>query len=106
MYAAIRQYEMGAGSVADFMRIVDAGLADTLSGQPGFLGYHVIASGADEVVSVTLFEDEEQAVRSNDVAAAFVRDHLQAFQLNVVSAVSGEVLISRNGPGVVAAAAR
>ena len=103
MYAAIRQYEMGAGSVSDFMRIVDAGLADTLSSQPGFLAYHVIASGADEVVSITLFEEEEQAVRSNALAAEFVRDHLQPFQLNVVSAVSGEVLISRNAAGIPAA---
>ena len=103
MYAAIRQYEMGAGSVSEFMRIVDAGLADTLSEQPGFVAYHVIASGADEVVSVTVFEDEEQAVRLHDVAAAFVRDHLQPFQLNVVSAISGEVLISRNATGIVAA---
>ena len=48
-YAAIRQYEMGAGSVRDFVRIVDEGLVATLSGQPGFVGYHVITSGADEV---------------------------------------------------------
>lgn len=95
MYAAVRQYELGAGSVKDFMRVVDKGLAPRLSEEPGFVGYHVVASGADEVVSVTLFEDEESAARSNELAAEFVREHLTQFQLNLTSAMSGAVHVSR-----------
>jgi heme-degrading monooxygenase HmoA len=98
-YAAIRQYEMGAGSVSEFVRIVDEGLAETLSGQPGFLGYHMITSGADEVVSVSVYDDEESAVRSNQLAAEFVHDRLQQFQLNLTVAMSGEVRVSRSAPG-------
>lgn len=99
MYAAVRQYEMGSGTVSDFMRIVDEGLAETLSSQPGFVAYHVVASGADEVVSVSLFDDQESATRSNELAAEFVRDRLQQFQLNLTSALSGEVRVSRGGAG-------
>lgn len=95
MYAAIRRYEMGAGSVDDFIRIVDGAFADTLSQQPGFVAYHVIASGSDQVVSLTLFRDQESAVRSSDLAAEFVRERLQQFQLNLTSAMSGEVGVSR-----------
>ena len=94
-YAAIRQYEMGAGSVSEFVRLVDQGLAEELSGQAGFVGYQVITSGADEVVSVSVFDDEDSAIRSNQLAAEFVRDHLQQFQLNLTAAMSGEVRISR-----------
>ena len=94
-YAAIRQYEMGAGSVSEFVRLVDQGLAEELSGQPGFVGYQVIITGADEVVSVSVFDDEDSAVRSNQLAAGFVRDRLQQFQLNLTVAMSGEVRISR-----------
>jgi heme-degrading monooxygenase HmoA len=97
-YAAIRQYEMGAGSVSDFMRIVDEGLAETLSALPGFVGYHVITSGADEVVSVSIFDDEDGAVRSNQLAAEFVHDRLQQFQLNLTVAMSGEVRVARTAP--------
>jgi heme-degrading monooxygenase HmoA len=95
MYAAIRQYEMGAGSVADFMRAVDEGFADALSQQPGFRAYHVIASGSDEIVAVTLFEDRDSAAWSDQVAAEFVRERLQQFQLNLTSSMSGEVGVSR-----------
>jgi heme-degrading monooxygenase HmoA len=98
-YAAIRQYEMGAGSVSDFVRIVNEGLAETLSSLPGFVGYHVITSGADEVVSVSIFDDEACAVRSNQLASEFVRDRLQQFQLNLTAAMSGEVGVSRAAPG-------
>lgn len=99
-YAAVRQYEMGAGSVSDFVRIVDEGLAKALSGLPGFVGYHVITSGADEVVSVSIFDDEDCAVRSNQLASEFVRDQLQQFQLNLTAAMSGQLQVSRSAtPG-------
>jgi heme-degrading monooxygenase HmoA len=98
MHAAIRRYELGAGSTGDFMRVVAEGLADTLAELPGFLGYHVIASASDEIVSVTLFGDEEAAVRSNRIAAEFARDRLQRFQPNLTSELSGEVGVSRRQP--------
>jgi antibiotic biosynthesis monooxygenase len=95
MYAAIRQYEMGAGAVADVMRIVNEEFADTLSRQPGFVGYEVVASGNDEIVALTVFQDEQSAVRSNELAAAFVGERLARFELNLVSALGGEVGVSR-----------
>lgn len=95
MYVAIRQYEMGAGSLEDLLQTTDEGLADKLSALPGFVRYEVIASGYDEIVSMTTFEDEESVVRSNQVAAEFVRDHLQRFEINLTSAMSGEIGISR-----------
>jgi len=98
MYAAIRQYELGAGSVTNFMRIVDQGIAETLASQPGFVSYHVLATGADEVVSVTMFDDEQGAIRSNEIAAEFVRDRLAPFQINLTAAFTGEVGVSRIQP--------
>ena len=95
MYAAIRQYEMGAGSVADVMRIVNEEFADSLSRQPGFVGYEVVASGSDEIVALTVFQDEQSAVRSNELAARFVGERLAPFELNLVAAMGGEVGVSR-----------
>jgi Antibiotic biosynthesis monooxygenase len=95
MYAAIRQYEMGAGSVGEVMRIVNEEFADTLSRQPGFVGYEVVASGSDEIVALTVFEDEQSAVESNELAARFVGERLAQFELNLVAAMSGEVGVSR-----------
>lgn len=98
MYAAIRQYEMGTGSITDFMRVVDEAFADTVKDQPGFVAYHVIASGSDEIVAVTIFDDEDSAIRSNTLAAEFVRDRLAEFEPTLTSALSGEVKVSRANP--------
>jgi hypothetical protein len=100
MYAAIRQYEMGAGSLPDLMRYVDDELGDTMAALPGFIGYYVIASGEDEIVSVTIFEAEPDAVRSSRAAADFVRDRLGPFQVNLTSAMSGEVAVWRSAPAL------
>jgi hypothetical protein len=86
---------MGAGAVADVMRIVNEEFADTLSRQPGFVGYEVVASGSDEIVALTVFQDERSAVRSNELAARFVGERLARFELNLVSALGGEVGVSR-----------
>jgi heme-degrading monooxygenase HmoA len=95
MYAAIRQYEMGAGDVREVMRIVNEEFADTLSRQPGFVEYEVVASGSDELVALTVFEDEQSAVRSNELAARFVGERLAEFELSLVSALGGEIGVSR-----------
>jgi hypothetical protein len=95
MYAAVRQYEIGAGFVEDLMRTVGDGFADRLSSSPGFVSYHAIASGSDELVTISIFQDEASAIRSNELAAEFVREHLAAFQLNLTAHMSGEVGVAR-----------
>lgn len=95
MFASIRRYRMGAGSMDDAMHLVDTELADLLAEQPGFVDYQAIATGDDMVVSVTMFDDEEQCVASNDMAAEFVRDHLGPFQIERLDVLGGEVMVSR-----------
>lgn len=95
MYAAVRQYELGSGSVNELLQIIDGELADRMSGLPGFISYHVAATGQDEVLSLSLFRDEQDALRSSELAAEFVSDRLRSFELNLTSALSGEVGVSR-----------
>jgi heme-degrading monooxygenase HmoA len=49
---------------------VDTEFADRLAEQPGFVDYQAVATGDDMVVSMTIFEDEEQCLASNDMRAA------------------------------------
>ncbi len=95
MYASIRRYRMGAGSIDDAMHLVDTELADLLTEQPGFVDYQVIDAGDATIVSITMFDDEEQCMRSNDMAAAFVREHLVGFQVERTDMFGGEVMVSR-----------
>ena len=87
-------YELGAGSVDDFMRRLD-GLSNRLSREPGFRAHHVIASGSDTVVSVTLFDDALGSRRAEQIAAEHVTERLQQFQINLVASIAGEIGVAR-----------
>jgi hypothetical protein len=95
MYASIRRYRMGAGSIDDAMHLVDTELADRLSDEPGFVDYQVLDTGDGTIMSVTIFDDEDQCLRSNDMAAEFVRDHLGEFEVVRLDVSGGEVMVSR-----------
>jgi hypothetical protein len=95
MFASIRRYRMGAGSMDDAMHIADTEFADWLAEQPGFVDYQAVATGDDMVVSMTIFEDEEQCLASNDMAADFVGEHLGRFQVELLDIIGGEVMVSR-----------
>jgi hypothetical protein len=100
MYASIRRYRMGAGSMDDAMHLADTELADRLSEEPGFVDYQVMDTGEGTITSITIFDDEDQCLRSNDLAAEFVRDHLAAFEVERTDVFSGEVMVSRAADGV------
>jgi hypothetical protein len=95
MYASFRRYRMGAGSIDDAMHLADTEFADRLSEEPGFVDYQAVAIGDDMIVSMTIFEDEEQCLASNDMAAEFVREHLGPFQVERLEVFSGDVMVSR-----------
>lgn len=95
MYASFRRYRMGAGSMDDAMHLADTEFADRLAEEPGFVDYQVVGTGDDGIMSMTIFEDEEQCLASNDLAAEFVREHLAPFQIERIEVVAGEVMVSR-----------
>ena len=89
MFAAVRQYELGAGTVDELLVAIEE-LAEEIRELPGFVSYQVIASGSDEIVTVSVFEDEVSASRSTELAMAFL-DHLDRFEIRPTSAMSGRV---------------
>jgi len=104
MYASFRRYRMGAGSMDDAMHLADTELADRLAEQPGFVDYQAIATSDDTIMSVTIFDNEEQCLASNDMAAEFVREHLQEFDVERLEVFGGEVMVSRAAEKVLAPA--
>jgi hypothetical protein len=95
MYASFRRYRIGAGSIDDAMHLADTELADRLAQEQGFVDYQAVATGDDTIMSVTIFDNEEQCLASNDMAAEFVREHLQSFEVERLEVFGGEVMVSR-----------
>jgi quinol monooxygenase YgiN len=95
MYASLRTYRIGSGSVDAVMRRVDRDFAEALSQEPGFVAYHAIDTGNDMVMTISLFHDREQAKASNELAAQWVAEELSDFNVTRVGVIGGEAMVSR-----------
>src|SRR5436190_23649122 len=95
MYASIRTYRVGKGSIDDLMHRVDRDLAEAFAQEPGFISYQVAKTGEKTVASVTMFRDREQAEASNDLAAQWVAEELSDFGVERMGVMGGEVMVSR-----------
>src|SRR5829696_7365337 len=94
MYAMIRRYRMGVGSIDDLMHKVDTQFADRVPEEVGAVLYMAIDTGDGTAMTVTLFEDEE-AGRRSEAAVVRVRESLAEFRVEEIDALAGEVMVSR-----------
>jgi hypothetical protein len=95
VYISIRTYRVGKGSIDDVMHRVDRDLAEAFVQEPGFISYHVAQTGERMVASTTLFAEREQADASNELAAEWVADNLDDFEVERIGVIGGEVMVSR-----------
>ena len=95
MYASLRTYRIGSGSVDAVLRRVDRDFAEALSREPGFVAYHAIDTGHDMVMTISLFHDREQAEATNELAAKWVGEELSDFNVTRVGTIGGEAMVSR-----------
>jgi heme-degrading monooxygenase HmoA len=95
MFASVRHYRMTSGSMEELVRRVDDGFAEEISVQPGFLSYEFVDCGNGEIVTVSLFSEEQQAQASRQLAASWTKRNLAEMQFNRLEALHGAVMVSR-----------
>jgi len=95
MYASMRQYTVGAGSIDSLMHRVDEEFAPAISQEPGFVSYFMLDLGDSEVQTISIFRDKTAADASNELAADYVRENLGEFRLARTSVTGGQILVSR-----------
>ena len=108
MYATVRHYTMGAGSLDALMHRVDEEFAPAISQESGFVGYFMLHTSQEPgfplvaldprdrtVEAVSIFHDKASAEQSNELAADYVRENLGEFELTLTDVSGGEVLVSR-----------
>lgn len=95
MYASLRTYRAGAGSVDALMHRVDRDFAQAISQEPGFVAYQAIDTGNDMLMTVSIFRTRDQAEASNELAGQWVAEELADLNVTRVGVISGEVRVSR-----------
>lgn len=95
MYASMRTYRVGPGSMNALMHRVDRDFAEALSQEPGFIAYQAIDTGNDMLMTVSTFASAEQAEASNELAAQWVAEELSDFEVTRVGVIAGDVMVGR-----------
>ena len=57
MYASMRTYRVGAGSIDTILHRVDRDFAEALAQEPGFIAYQAIKIGEDRIMTTSVFHD-------------------------------------------------
>jgi hypothetical protein len=95
MYCSLRLYRADPAKFDEITHLVDTDFADALSEEPGFIDYQVVACEDGRLFSLTMWQDEQGASRSAQLAADFVRDKLAGFEITRTDTLTGEVRVSR-----------
>jgi hypothetical protein len=92
MYMSIRTYRVGSGQLNEVVRRVDEGWADQLRSEPGFLSYHVVATGPNELVSMTACLEEDGLERVVQKSGEWVGTRLMGLDVVLEHSRLGKVV--------------
>jgi heme-degrading monooxygenase HmoA len=96
MFASIRRYRLDSGSMDDILHLIDTDFAESISEVEGFVAYEVLACDGQEVVTLSVFRDEEAATASDEMAREWVRSTLAAqFDITMLDTIHGDIAVSR-----------
>jgi hypothetical protein len=94
-FASLRRYALRRGEVAKLMHKIDESFADRIEALIGFEAYHALDCGHGEIATISLLRDQRAAEESDELALDFIRDRLDAFDLEGTEVIGGEVVVSR-----------
>jgi hypothetical protein len=92
MFMSIRTYRVGSGQLDEVVRRVDEGWADQLRKEPGFLSYHVVATGPDQLVSMTACLEEDTLERVIQKSGEWVGTRLMGLDVVLEHSLMGRVV--------------
>ena len=92
MFAAIRYYRTAPDSVDEVVQQIKEGFVPVIRDTPGFVSYFVLTPRHNEIVSVSVFEDQRGAKESNEKAEEWVRQNLSEL-LPAPEFADGEVAV-------------
>ena len=94
MFVAIRYYQTDPDSTYEVVRRVKEGFVPLIRDTPGFVSYFVLTPSdrEDELVSVSVFEDQRGAEESNEKAEDWVKQNPSELLL-LPEFAAGEVVV-------------
>jgi heme-degrading monooxygenase HmoA len=74
MFSSIRRYTVRQGTVEELIRRVQDGFVPIVRNMPGFRGYYLVNGGPEVLIAISVFDNADGALASNEQAADWVLD--------------------------------
>jgi hypothetical protein len=100
MFASIRCYVAPSAPTGELAGRVDAEFADRIAAQPGFVWYALLDCGGGDLITISLFEERDQAAGSRELARRWTEERLGEFGLTLTESLNGAIPVSRATPGL------
>jgi hypothetical protein len=91
-FAAVRRYRLEYGSVEGLVKRAEE-FAWQLETLPEFYSYQVVDCGDGDIIAISRFRERTSAEQSDELAARFVRNELQGFDLKRNEWLGGGVIL-------------
>ena len=95
MFAAIRYYQADPPSIEEVVRRVQEDFVPLIRDMRGFVSYFILVPSEreEDIVSVSVFEDQQSAEESNSKAAEWVVQNLDELLRPSPEFASGQVVV-------------
>jgi heme-degrading monooxygenase HmoA len=95
MFAAIRYYQADPPSIDEVVRRVQEDFVPLIRDMRGFVSYFILVPSEreEDIVSVSVFEDQQSAAESNRKAAEWVVQNLNELLRPTPEFASGQVVV-------------
>src|ERR1700757_1294488 len=94
MFAIVRKFNLRRGSAPEVARRGNESLVPLLRKLPGFRNYYLFDGGPDVLVSIRIFDNADEALASNELAATWIRDNVLEFTKGMPQVMAGEVVVT------------
>ncbi|MCY4021291.1 MAG: hypothetical protein OXG39_17930 [Chloroflexi bacterium] len=92
LYASLRIYHVGnMQDIEESNRLVEAHVLPALQANGGLFSYYSLSDGVDTVVGLNVYTSKDSALAANDIAAAFVAEHMMDWLPEDPVRVSGQL---------------
>jgi hypothetical protein len=96
-YMRLSTYDIVKGTFPELTGIVEKDLLPKFAHEPGFVNYGLVDIGHDKAVAIGIWETLEEAQKSVDMAATWVKEHI-GDRVRLVTSHVGELALFRGAP--------
>jgi heme-degrading monooxygenase HmoA len=93
MFVAIRKYRVRRGTTAEWAQRVRDGFVPLMRELAGFRGYYLLDGGPDVLITISMFDNADEALLSNERAADWVRNNVLEFARGMPEVMVGDVVV-------------